>query len=100
MRLFSSDVHLHPNSSLLAVISKVGKKLLYRQRVIATATVFFKRFYLKNAYCDTDPFIVATACCYVAGKAEELPVHIKTVIQEAKSIFGKPQSEFYRLYLQ
>jgi len=70
------------------LISKLGKKLAYRQRVVATATVFFKRFYLKNAYCDTDPFIVATACCYVAGKAEELPVHIKTVIQEAKAVFA------------
>lgn len=80
------------------MISKLGKKLAYRQRVIATATVFFKRFYLKNAYCDTDPFIVSTACCYVAGKAEELPVHIKTVIQEAKSVFGELQTELYSLY--
>ncbi|KAI0676645.1 cyclin-like protein [Trametes maxima] len=70
------------------LIAKLGKKLQLRQRVIATATVFFRRFYLKNSYCDTDPFIVAAACCYVAAKAEESPVHIKNVVSEARIVFG------------
>ena len=69
-------------------MSKLGNKLGMRQRVIATATIFFRRFYLKNSYCETDPYLVLTACCYVAAKAEESPVHIKTVIAEAKSVFG------------
>ncbi|KAI0643581.1 cyclin-like protein [Trametes meyenii] len=70
------------------LIAKLGKKLQLRQRVIATATVFFRRFYLKNSYCETDPFIVAAACCYVAAKAEESPVHIKNVVSEARIVFG------------
>jgi hypothetical protein len=70
------------------VISKLGKKLHLRQRVIATATVFFRRFYLKNSYCETDPFIVIAACCYVAAKAEESPAHIKNVVTEARSLFS------------
>lgn len=70
------------------VMSKLGNKLNMRQRVIATATVFFRRFYLKNSYCDTDPYLVIAACCYVAAKAEESPVHIKTVIVEARNVFG------------
>ncbi|THV01212.1 hypothetical protein K435DRAFT_655830 [Dendrothele bispora CBS 962.96] len=73
------------------IISKLGKKLNLRQRVIATATVFFRRFYLKNSYCETDPFLVIAACCYVAAKAEESPVHIKTVVQEARHVFGQDQ---------
>lgn len=60
-----------------------------RQRVIATATIFFRRFYLKNSYCETDPYLVLAACCYVAAKAEESPVHIKTVITEARNVFGE-----------
>lgn len=72
----------------LLVIAKLGKKLSLRQRIIATATVFFRRFYLKNSYCDTDPFIVIAACCYVAAKAEESPVHIKNVVTEARLLFG------------
>ena len=70
------------------MISKLGKKLQLRQRVIATATVFFRRFYVKNSYCETDPFIVIAACCYVAAKAEESPVHIKNVVSEARILFG------------
>ncbi|EIW62296.1 cyclin-like protein [Trametes versicolor FP-101664 SS1] len=71
------------------LIAKLGKKLTLRQRVIATATVFFRRFYLRNSYCETDPFIVAAACCYVAAKAEESPVHIKTVVSDARAVFGE-----------
>ncbi|KAJ2924248.1 hypothetical protein H1R20_g12839, partial [Candolleomyces eurysporus] len=71
------------------VITKLGKKLQLRQRVIATATVFFRRFYLKNKYCETDPFIVIPACIYVAAKAEESPVHIKNVISESRSLFSQ-----------
>lgn len=73
----------------MAVIAKLGKKLSLRQRAIATATVFFRRFYLKNLYCETDPFIVIAACCYVAAKAEESPVHIKTVVSEARALFNR-----------
>ena len=72
-----------------AVISKLGKRLQLRQRVIATATVFFRRFYIKNSYCETDPFIVISACCYVAAKAEESPVHIKNVVSESRSLFSR-----------
>ena len=71
------------------MITKLGKKLNFRQRVIATAIVFFRRFYIKNAYCKTDPFIVIAACCYVAGKAEESPVHIKNVVAEARLFFSR-----------
>ncbi|GJJ16272.1 hypothetical protein Clacol_010568 [Clathrus columnatus] len=73
------------------LISKLGKKLDFRQRVVATAIVFFRRFYLKNSYCETDPFLVAAACCYVAAKAEETPVHIKNVVMEARSLFSSDE---------
>lgn len=71
------------------LIFKIGKRLHFRQRVIATATVFFRRFYLKNHLCDTEPYIVLVACCYLAGKAEELPAHIKNVINIANTVFGE-----------
>ncbi|TFK63986.1 cyclin-like protein [Pluteus cervinus] len=71
------------------IITKLGKKLGLRQRVIATATVFFRRFYLKNSYCETDPFVVIAACCYVAAKAEESPIQIKTIVSESRSLFSQ-----------
>ncbi|KAK7681510.1 hypothetical protein QCA50_015242 [Cerrena zonata] len=73
------------------LIAKLGKKLGLRQRVIATAVIFFRRFYVKNAYCETDPFIVIAACCYVAAKAEESPVHIKNVVTEARLLFSNEE---------
>ena len=77
------------------VITKLGKKLNFRQRVIATAIVFFRRFYIKNAYCETDPFVVIAACCYVAGKAEESPVHIKNIVAEARLFFSRTSTSFF-----
>ncbi|KAN0109525.1 Cyclin-like protein [Russula decolorans] len=71
------------------LIGMLGKRLTLRQRVIATATVFFRRFYVKNLYCETDPFIVIAACCYVAAKAEESPVHIKNVVSESRLMFSQ-----------
>ncbi|KAI0922282.1 hypothetical protein AcW2_007020 [Taiwanofungus camphoratus] len=73
------------------LIAKLGKKLQLRQRVIATATVFFRRFYVKNLYCETDPFIVIAACVYVAAKAEESPIHIKNVVSEARMLFSNEE---------
>jgi cyclin-C len=67
----------------------LGKHLTLCQRVIATATVFFRRFYVKNLYCETDPFIVIAACCYVAAKAEESPVHIKNVASKSRLMFSR-----------
>jgi cyclin C len=55
---------------------------------LGTATVFFKRFYIKNAICETNPFLVLAACIFVAAKVEETPVHIKTVVAEARYIFS------------
>ncbi|KAF9475275.1 cyclin-like protein [Pholiota conissans] len=71
------------------LITKLGKKLQFRQRIIATATVFFRRFYLKNSYSETDPFTVIAACCYLAAKAEESPVHIKVIVAESRSLFSQ-----------
>ncbi|SCZ98642.1 BZ3500_MvSof-1268-A1-R1_Chr7-1g09226 [Microbotryum saponariae] len=68
-------------------IQKLCKRLGLRQQVIATAIVYFRRFYLRNAYCDTDCALVAAACCYVAAKAEETPVHVKSAVAEAKMVF-------------
>ena len=70
------------------LIQKLGKRLLLKQVPIATATVFFKRFYIKNALCETNPFLVLAACVFVAAKVEETPVHIKSVVSEAKVMFA------------
>ncbi|PWY98642.1 hypothetical protein BCV70DRAFT_207421 [Testicularia cyperi] len=65
------------------LISLLCKRLNLRQRVTATACVFFRRFFAKNSYSASDPFLVAATCVYVSAKVEESPVHIKSVVAEA-----------------
>lgn len=83
---------MHPESfrrtHTYAVISKLCKKLNLKQQVVATATVYFRRFYIKNAYCETDPFFVASTCCYLAAKSEEIPVHLKSVVAESRTLYS------------
>ncbi|KAI5474680.1 hypothetical protein MNV49_002675 [Pseudohyphozyma bogoriensis] len=101
--------HLHPRSTLIAAraddlkyaseaelgwieiwsatfIQKLARRLGLKQPVVATAIVFFRRFYLRNAYCDTDPPLIAATCVYVAAKAEETPIHVKSAVQEAREV--------------
>ncbi|KAL1919666.1 uncharacterized protein VTP21DRAFT_1597 [Calcarisporiella thermophila] len=68
------------------IIQKLGKRLSLRQQVIATAFVYFKRFYTKNCFCRTDPYLVLTTCVYLACKIEECPLHIKTVVAEMRAL--------------
>lgn len=61
----------------------LGQRLQARQRVIATSTVYFQRFYTKNSYASTDPIIVLVTCVYLASKVEEAPVRIRVLCAEA-----------------
>lgn len=67
--------------------------------------IFFRRFYVKNLLAETDACaeshrksdeaetpasrcLVAAACVYVAAKSEEAPIHVKTVVEASRAIFG------------
>lgn len=45
-----------------------------RQQVIATATVYFKRFYARNSLKCIDPLLLAPTCLFLASKVEEFGV--------------------------
>ncbi|BEI92027.1 uncharacterized protein CcaverHIS019_0408470 [Cutaneotrichosporon cavernicola] len=77
------------NIFFASLIQKLGKRLLLRQTPIATAVVYFRRFYARNSICETNPYLVLAACIFVAAKVEETPVHIKSVVAEAKVVFGE-----------
>ena len=97
--MFHTSKHIPAHVYIHVVIAMLGKRLTLRQRVIASATVFFRRFYVKNLYCETDPFIVIAACCYVAAKAEESPVHIKNVVSESRLMFSRTCEPAYICHL-
>ncbi|SPO48841.1 related to SSN8 - DNA-directed RNA polymerase II holoenzyme and SRB subcomplex subunit, cyclin C homolog [Moesziomyces antarcticus] len=65
----------------------VCKRLNLRQRVVASACVFFSRFFCKNSYSAVEPFLVCATCVYVAAKVEESPIHIKSAVAEAARSF-------------
>jgi len=53
-------------------IQSIGEQLKIRQQVIATATVFFRRFYLKNRLQSCDPLLMCPTCLFLASKVEEI----------------------------
>lgn len=56
------------------VIQVLGEQLKLRQQVIATATVYFKRFYARNSLKCIDPLLLAPTCILLASKVEEFGV--------------------------
>lgn len=55
-------------------IQVLGEQLKLRQQVIASATVFFKRFYAMNSLNTIDPLLLAPTCVFLASKVEEFGV--------------------------
>lgn len=85
------------------VIQVLGEQLKLRQQVIATATVYFKRFYARNSMKCIDPLLLAPTCIFLASKVEEFGVisntrlisTCQTVIKN-KFAYAYPQEYPYR----
>jgi hypothetical protein len=58
----------------MVVIQVLGEHLKLKQQVIATATVYFKRFYARNSLKCIDPLLLAPTCILLASKVEEFGV--------------------------
>lgn len=56
------------------LIQVLGEQLKLRQQVIATATVYFKRYYVRNSFRSIDPLLMAPTCIFLASKVEEFGV--------------------------
>ncbi|KAK2726163.1 cyclin-C-like [Artemia franciscana] len=52
----------------------LGEQLKLRQQVIATATVYFKRFYSRNSLKCIDPLLLGPTAILLASKVEEFGV--------------------------
>lgn len=62
-----------------------------RQRVAATAVVYFRRFYLRHSFCQHDPWLVAPGCLYLASKAEESLLAARHIVASMKKRTAQPQ---------
>ncbi|RGB37653.1 cyclin-like protein [Rhizophagus diaphanus] len=76
------------------IITDLGRSLQVRQVIIATAITYFKRFYTKNSFRNTEPNLVAATCMYLACKIEESPQHIKAIITDMKNIMQERGEHF------
>lgn len=56
------------------MIQMIGEQLKLRQQVVATATVYFKRFYARNSLKCIDPLLLAPTTVFLASKVEEFGV--------------------------
>ncbi|XP_078176269.1 cyclin-C1-1 isoform X2 [Carex rostrata] len=61
-------------------IWRLAQQVKVRQRVIATATTYFRRVYTKKSMTEYDPRIVAPTCLYLASKAEESTVQARLIV--------------------
>lgn len=62
---------------------RVASLLHAKDRIVSTATVFFRRFYLRNSFVDSDPRLIVPACLLVASKAEDAVIYLKDLAHAA-----------------
>eukprot|EP00761_Pharyngomonas_kirbyi_P008986 gb/GECH01009001.1/.p1 GENE.gb/GECH01009001.1/~~gb/GECH01009001.1/.p1 ORF type:complete len:292 (+),score=51.91 gb/GECH01009001.1/:1-876(+) len=65
------------------------KRVVFPNRIISTAIVYFKRFYLKNFIYFCDPELLIPAAILLASKAEENPVNGTVVHKKTKELLGR-----------
>lgn len=69
------------------VISELAVKSGLRQRVSATAAVYFKRFFIRNCIKDHDPRLIAPVALYLAAKVEEHTLPAKVIIAHMTALY-------------
>ncbi|XP_048746302.1 cyclin-C isoform X1 [Ostrea edulis] len=75
LKILNSEEDYHKILIFFAnFIQSLGEQLKLRQQVIATATVYFKRFYARNSLRCIDPWLMAPTCVFLASKVEEFGV--------------------------
>jgi len=71
LKVLTEDEYQKILSFFANVIQALGEQLKVRQQVIATATVYFRRFYARNSLKCIDPLLLAPTCIFLASKVEE-----------------------------
>jgi len=72
-------------------IQEVGKTLGLRHDTMATAAVYFHRFYMFHSFQEFPRYVSATCTLFLAGKAEETPKKCKDLIKTVRSLTNDNQ---------
>ncbi|KAL4436107.1 hypothetical protein ABPG77_005555 [Micractinium sp. CCAP 211/92] len=86
-----ADLHMYFAAYMqqLARSMATDAEPLLRQRVVGTAAVYFRKFYLRRDFCAADPRLLAPACLFLASKTEETPIHSKLLLHYARRLCTK-----------
>ncbi|XP_072992195.1 cyclin-C1-1 isoform X1 [Typha latifolia] len=75
-------------------IWRLAQQVKVRQRVIATATTYFRRVYTRKSMTEYDPRLVAPTCLYLASKAEESTVQARLLVFYIKKMWSDEKYRF------
>nr|CBZ41233.1 Cyclin K protein [Oikopleura dioica] len=68
-------------------IHKLGLELKLHHDTLATAAVFYHRFYIQHSFVKfRQRYVTATCCLFLAGKVEETPKKCKDLVRVAKQL--------------
>ena len=83
------------DSLFLRFIQEVGKTLGLRHDTMATASVYFHRFYMFHSFLEFPRYVNATCALFLAGKAEETPKKCRDLIKTVRSLTNDHQFSFF-----
>lgn len=83
------DLYARCRLFLFKELSLFGNRLSLRQRVLATAQVYLSRMLTKIELSEINLYLLMATCTYIASRAEEQPVHIRTVSMEARHTWAE-----------
>mmetsp|Transcript_486 Transcript_486/g.1188 ORF Transcript_486/g.1188 Transcript_486/m.1188 type:complete len:304 (-) Transcript_486:302-1213(-) len=84
------------NDEMMRLMNLVGESLKWRQTVIASSKLLYKRFFIKERMNILyDPRLIAITCLYLAAKIEELGQYsVKTILSKVHEIQEARKYEF------
>jgi len=53
----------------------IAKKMNISQKVVGTASTFYRRLYYKRTFFEFNPSLYLVACMYLSSKLEETAIH-------------------------
>ncbi|KAK8471847.1 hypothetical protein PHAVU_002G047100 [Phaseolus vulgaris] len=79
----------HLRYSYCAFIQNLGMWLNLPQTTIGTAMVLCHRFFVRRSHACHDRFLISTAAIFLAGKSEETPCPLNSVLRASSEILFK-----------
>nr|AAR01224.1 cyclin T1 [Medicago truncatula] len=84
----------HLRYSYCAFLQNLGTRLEMPQTTIGTSMVLCHRFFVRRSHACHDRFLIATAALFLAGKSEESPCPLNSVLRTSSELLHKQDFAF------